>query len=157
MNLYEVLKVDRSAGSREIYEAYLRRKTELESVGQSELSAEEKRKQLSDIEYARKELTDPAQRSEYDRGLLADETMNNFVPPRVGHRISLVKQPLEKRITEPEPNPLPKVSPSERQNDEKSPDEPSAVIKTDDVSLGRYLISNAIAFIALIILMIILF
>lgn len=154
MNLYEVLKVDRGAVSREINEAYLRRKAELESVGQSELSAEEKRKLLSDIEYAGKVLTEPAQRLEYDRGLLADETMNNCVPPRTGHRVSLVKQPLEKRITEPEPSPLPKVYPPECPNDEKSPDEPSSVKKTDDVSLGRYLITNAIAFIALIVLMI---
>ena len=154
MTIYEVLKVNRSAGSSEIYEAYLLRKTELESGDQPTLSAEEKRKQLSDIEYAKKVLTDPAQRAEYDRGLLSDETMNNSVPTRTSHRVSLAKPQLEKRSAEPEPDSLAKASPPEGQNAEKSPAVPSAVKKTDDVSLGRYLITNAIAFIALIVLMI---
>lgn len=155
MTLYEVLKVNRSAGSSKIYEAYLLRKTELESGDQSTLSAEEKRKQLSDIEYAKKVLTDPAQRAEYDRGLKADETMNNGAPTRTVYRVSLAKPPLKKR--NPEPDPLPKASPPELRRNDNSPANASAVKKSDDISLGRYLITNAIAFIALIILMIIIF
>ncbi len=155
MDLYEVLKVDRSAGNREIHEAYLRRKTELGSVGQQRLSEEEKRKQLSDIEYAGKVLTDPAQRAEYDRGLLADETMNIGVPARTVHRVSLTKPQFKNRSTEPEPEPLPKASPPEPQRAENSPADTSAVKKNGDASLGRYLITNVTAFIVLIILMII--
>ncbi|MGN1423678.1 MAG: DnaJ domain-containing protein [Oscillospiraceae bacterium] len=165
MDLYEILRVDRRAESSEIYKAYLRRKTELGSVGNQGLSAEEKRKLLSDIEYAEKVLTDPARRAEYDRGLIADETMNNSVPPQTAHKVSLAKPQPEKKSarSQPQQELLPKASPPEpepaanspAEPAANSPAEPSSVGKTEDTFSGRYLITNAIAFVALLVLMII--
>ena len=70
MDFYEMLRIPRSADDAEIHNAYLRRKTELETGNAPELSPEEVRKQLSDIEYARKVLSDPVQRAEYDLSLI---------------------------------------------------------------------------------------
>lgn len=140
MDLYEVLGVRRSAGDAEIHAAYLRRKTELTSLTRTGLSAGEQRKQLSDIEYAGKVLTDPVQRAEYDRGLAADETA-----PRTGYRVSLAKPQPCKR--DPEPDVLPETPPAESRD----------AGNKNGVPISRYLAANAIAFVALIVLMIILF
>lgn len=144
MDLYEVLGVRRSAGDAEIHAAYLRRKTELTSLTRTGLSAGEQRKQLSDIEYAGKVLTDPVQRAEYDRGLAADETMGRSAP-RTGYRVSLAKPQPSKR--DPEPDVLPETPPAESRD----------AGNKNSVPISRYLAANAIAFVALIVLMIILF
>ena len=95
MDFYEMLRIPRSADDAEIHNAYLRRKTELETGNAPELSPEEVRKQLSDIEYARKVLSDPVQRAEYDRALAADETLNRTAPRPV-YKVSLAKPQLKK-------------------------------------------------------------
>lgn len=147
MDLYEVLGVRRSAGDAEIHAAYLRRKTELASLTRTGLSADEQRKQLSDIEYAGKVLTDPVQRAEYDRGLAADETMNRSAP-RTGYRVSLAKPQPEKCVNEPEP--IPEAFPEDNKPEEVKP-------QPKGESLVRYLAANAAAFIVLVVLMIIIF
>lgn len=150
MDLYEMFGVPRSAGDDEIHNAYIRRKTELETGNAPELSPEEVRKQLSDIEYARKVLSDPVQRTEYDRALAADETLNRTAP-RSAHKISLAKPQLKK-----EQEYIPLASPPQAQSvPENTAQPPSADTGAAAKTAPGYFIANAAAFAVLVVIMII--
>ena len=150
MDLYEMLRVPRTADDAEIHNAYLRRKTELETGNAPELSPGEVRKQLSDIEYARKVLSDPVQRAEYDRALAADETLNRTAPRSV-HKVSLAKPQLKK---EQEFIP-PATTPQAQSVPENTAQPPSADTGAAAKTAAGYFIANAAAFAVLVVMMII--
>ena len=150
MDLYEMLRIPRSAGDAEIHNAYLRRKTELKTGDAPELSPEEVRKQISDIEYARKVLSDPVQRAEYDRALAADETLNRTAPRPV-HKVSLAKPQLKK-----EQEFIPPATPPQAQSvPENTAQPPSADTGAAAKTAPGYFIANAAAFAVLVVMMII--
>ena len=149
MDFYEMLRIPRSADDAEIHNAYLRRKTELETGNAPELSPEEVRKQLSDIEYARKVLSDPVQRAEYDRALAADETLNRTAPRPV-YKVSLAKPQLKKE----QEFILPATPPQAQSVPENTAQPPSADTGVAKTAAG-YFIANAAAFAVLVVMMII--
>lgn len=74
MTFYELLNVSRDSSSEEIELAFSVRLAEFsrEAATGSEGAA----KKISDLKYARKILTDPKLRAEYDKALTADENLN---------------------------------------------------------------------------------
>ena len=102
MNFYELLNVSCDASAEKINVAFseLLAKYSREAASGSG-NAE---KMISDLKYAKKTLTDPQLRAEYDRALVADESMNKApVNLRKAPRVSLTKPTQVKEIY---PDPL---------------------------------------------------
>ena len=98
MTFYELLNVSRDSSSEEIELAFSVRLAEFsrEAATGSEGAA----KKISDLKYARKILTDPKLRAEYDKALTADENLNaSPVNLRKSPRVSLTKPESQKRYS----------------------------------------------------------
>lgn len=76
MTFYELLNVSRDSSSEEIELAFSVRLAEFSREAAS--GSEEAAKKISDLKYARKILTDPKLRAEYDKALTADEKSECF-------------------------------------------------------------------------------
>ena len=74
MTFYELLNVSSDSSSEEIELAFSVRLAEFSREAAS--GSEEAAKKISDLKYARKMLTDPKLRAEYDKALTADENLN---------------------------------------------------------------------------------
>ena len=147
MTFYELLNVSRDSSSEEIELAFSVRLAEFsrEAATGSEGAA----KKISDLKYARKILTDPKLRAEYDKALTADENLNaSPVNLRKSPRVSLTKPVF------PEPE-VPQTKPEPVQTEAPQPEQIETHDESPSVSAGAYFITNAIALAVFIVLIII--
>ena len=144
MTFYELLNVSSDSSSEEIELAFSVRLAEFSREAAS--GSEEAAKKISDLKYARKMLTDPKLRAEYDKALTADENLNaSPVNLRKSPRVSLTKPEIPEEVF-PEPEvPQTKPEPVQTEAHDESP----------SVSAGAYFITNAIALAVFIVLIII--
>ena len=97
MNFYELLNVTRDASDEEIKLAFsqlLAQYSREAANGSGEVE-----KKISDLKYAKKTLTDPQLRAEYDKALAADESMNKSpVDLKKAPKVSLTKPEQAEKI-----------------------------------------------------------
>ena len=138
MTFYELLNVSRDSSSEEIELAFSVRLAEFsrEAASGSEGAA----KKISDLKYARKILTDPKLRAEYDKALTADENLND--------------SPVIPEEVFPEPE-VPQTKPEPVQTEAPQPEQIETHDESPSVSAGAYFITNAIALAVFIVLIII--
>lgn len=111
-------------------------------------------KKISDLKYARKMLTDPKLRAEYDKALTADENLNaSPVNLRKSPRVSLTKPEIPEEVF-PEPE-VPQTKPEPVQTEAPQPEQIETHDESPSVSAGAYFITNAIALAVFIVLIII--
>lgn len=148
MTFYELLNVSRDSSSEEIELAFSVRLAEFSREAAS--GSEEAAKKISDLKYARKMLTDPKLRAEYDKALTADENLNaSPVNLRKSPRVSLTKPEIPEEVF-PEPE-VPQTKPEEA----PQPEQIETHDESPSVSAGAYFITNAIALAVFIVLIII--
>lgn len=144
MNFYELLNVSRDASDEEIKLAFsllLAQYSREVANGSGEVE-----KKISDLKYAKKTLTDPQLKAEYDKALAADESMNKApVDLRKDPRVSLTKPD---RIEEIYPEPAAETVHTE-------PEQSALPGETPGVSANTYFLTNAIALAIFIVLIIV--
>lgn len=156
MNFYELLNVSRNATAEEINVAF------------SELLAKYSRgaasgsgnadKMISDLKYAKKTLTDSQLRSEYDKALAADESMNKApVDLRKAPRVTLTKPDrLEEIYPEPAKETTEHISPEHTAETVRAePEQSASPGQKSVISAKAYFLTNAIALAVFIVLIII--
>lgn len=152
MTFYELLNVSRDSSSEEIELAFSVRLAEFsrEAATGSEGAA----KKISDLKHARKMLTDPKLRAEYDKALTADENLNaSPVNLRKSPRVSLTKPEIPEEVF-PEPE-VPQKKPEPVQTEAPQPEQIETHDESQSISAGAYFITNAIALAVFIVLIII--
>lgn len=156
MNFYELLNVSRNASAEEINVAFSELLAKYSREAASGYGNAEK--MISDLKYAKKTLTNPQLRAEYDKALAADESMNKApVNLRKAQRVSLAK---------PEQNEEIFPEPSEETTEQNSPEHTAETVcaeseqstssgETPGVSAKTYFLTNAIALAVFIVLIIV--
>lgn len=156
MNFYELLNVSCDASDEEIKLAFSQLLAQY-SREAANGSGDEERK-ISDLKYAKKTLTDPQLRAEYDKALSADESMNKApVNLRKAPRVSLTKPEQTEEIY-PEPAEKPQNAQPLESADETVHTEPKQSASSGQkscVSAKTYFITNAIALVVFIVLIIV--
>lgn len=156
MNFYELLNVSRNASADEINVAFseLLAKYSREYAGGSG-NAE---KMISGLKYAKKTLTDPQLKAEYDKALAADESMNKApVNLRKAPRVSLTKPNQVKEIyLDPPEEPQELKTPIRKaETVNVEPVQSASHSKKSVVSAKTYFLTNIIALAVFIVLIII--
>lgn len=156
MNFYELLNVSRDASDEEIKLAFSQLLAQYSRDAAN--GSGEAEKKISDLKYAKKTLTDPLLRAEYDKALAADESMNKAsVDLRKAPRVSLTKpeqtgeiylEPAEKPQKPQPPEPAEETAHTE-------PEQSASSGQESRVSAKTYLITNAIALAVFIVLIIV--
>lgn len=144
MNFYELLNVSRNASAEEINVAFSELLAKYSREAASGYGNAEK--MISDLKYAKKTLTNPQLRAEYDKALAADESMNKApVNLRKAQRVSLAKPEQNEEIF-PEPSEETVCAESEQSTSSG---------ETPGVSAKTYFLTNAIALAVFIVLIIV--
>lgn len=156
MNFYELLNVSRSSTVEEINVAFselLAKYSRAAASGSGNVD-----KMISDLKYAKKTLTDPQLRAEYDKALAADENMNKApVNLRKAPRVSLTKPTQVKEIyPDPleEPQELKTLVPK-AETIHVEPAQSASHNQKYVVSSKTYFLTNAIALAVFIVLIIV--
>lgn len=156
MNFYELLNVSRNASDEEIKLAFSQLLAQYSREAAN--GSGEAEKKISDLKYAKKTLTDPQLRAEYDKALAADESMNKApVDLRKATRVSLTKPEQSEEIY-PEPAEKPQnTQPSEpaEETAHAEPEQYASSGQKSRVSAKTYFMTNAIALVVLIVLIIV--
>lgn len=156
MNFYELLNVSRDASDEEIKLAFSQLLAQYSREAAN--GSGEAEKKISDLKYAKKTLTDPQLRAEYDKALAADESMNKApVNLRKAPRVSLTKPNQVKEICPApleEPQELKTLVPK-AQAVHVEPVQSVSHSQKSVVSAKTYFLTNAIALAIFIVLIII--
>lgn len=156
MNFYELLNVSSDASDEEIKLAFSLLLAQYSREAANDSGEAEKK--ISDLKYAKKTLTDPQLRAEYDRALAADESMNKAsVDLRKAPRVSLTKpEQTEEIYLEPAEKPQ-KPQPPEPAEETAHTEPEQSVLSGQEsrVSAKTYFITNAIALAIFIVLIIV--
>lgn len=156
MNFYELLNVTRGSSDEEIKLAFSQLLAQYSREAAN--GSGEAEKKISDLKYAKKTLTNPKLRSEYDKALAADESMNKApVDLRKAPRVSLTKPEQTEEIY-PEPAEKPqKLQPPEpaEETAHTEPEQSASFCQKSHVSAKAYFLTNAIALAVFIVLIIV--